>query len=395
MTLVLAALLALAPRPASAAMTAQERAFVEKGLTALYQCDYDGAEKLFQEAMTAHPGDPVYSLGYATSLWWLVENDFALPGSPLEKRFFTAVDRAIDDAKAAQQGEAKADAYLYLGAAQGLKGRREASQHRWLAAYFDGRHSYKNERKALALDPKLYDAYLGVGAFDYYLARLGKLIRALTFMSGGDRQKGLAELRLAADNGEFSKTAAKLLLVGIDWTFEKNPQRAWSTLEELSASYHDSPLIDSMRLIGLYHLRDAPALKREAREMLAKCEKGVPFYRPLDRAGALYFMGVADQLSGETAGALARYDEALRYVPDGQPFRSVIRLFIGESLDLQGKRDQATAAYKAALKEAPLWGVPRYAKFLLKHPFTSDKDPLPPRNVDLGGVPASDEEGGA
>ena len=374
-------------------MTPDERAAVEKGLDALYHNDYEGADKLFQEKMQAAPDNPVYSLGYATSLWWRVENEFAQPGSPLAKRFEDAVDEAIDDAKKMQKGDRKAEAYLYLGAAQGLKGRREASQHHWLSAYFAGRHSYKNERKALELDPQLYDAYLGVGAFDYYTATLGKLVRALAFTSGGDKAKGLAELRLAADRGEFSRTAAKLLMVGIDWTFEKDPKAAWATLEELSGSYKDSPLIDGMRLIGLYHLRDAGALKKEAQAVLAKCEKGVPFYSPLDKAASVYFLGVADQLARDYPRALERYDAALRQTPAGQPFRGVILLFRGETLDLLGRRDEAAAAYKEALKQPPLWGVPRYAKYLLKHPFTSDKDPLPPRSAELGGSPASEDSG--
>lgn len=393
--LLLALLLAASAAPARAEMTAEQKTAVDTALTALYRCDYDAAEKLFSDRLAASPGDPVYSLGYATALWWRVENDFAQPGSPEEKRFFEAIGRAIDDAKHAEKGDRKADALLYFGAAVGLKARREATQHRWLAAYFDGRKSYKSERKALELDPNLYDAYLGVGAFDYYTATLGKLVRVLAFSSGGDKAKGLAELRLAADRGEFSKTAAKLLLVGIHWTFEKDPHGAWTILEELSSTYHDSPLIDSMRLIGLYHLRDASGLRREAQALLDKSGAAAALYRPIDRAGALYFLGVADQLSRDYPRALEHYQAALKTVPEGQPFRAVIRLFMGETLDLLGRRDEAVDAYKLALKEPPLWGVPRYAKFLLKHPFTADKDPLPPRGAELGGAPAGEEGSGA
>ncbi len=386
------AVLTLAAVPARA-MTAEEQKAVQAGLDALYRCDYDGAEKLFDDSVRAHPGDPVYSLGYATAVWWRMENDFAPAGSPEEKRFQAAVSRAIDDAKRAGRGD-NAEGYLYLGCALGLRGRREASQHHWFAAYLDGRHSYKYERKAVKLDPQLYDAYLGIGAFDYYVATLGRFVRAFSFTSGGDKTLGLQELHQAAEHGQFASSAAKLLLVGIDWTFEKNPRDAWAILQDLTATYPDSPLVGGMRLIGLYHLRDAAGLKREAAAFLAKAKSGAPFYGPIDEAGALYFLGLGEQLSAEYDAALGSYRAALEKIPPGHPLRGLVALFIGESQDLQGQRAAAVASYQQALRERPLWGVPRYARFLLKHPFRAQEDPLPPRNVDLGGSGAPDDAGG-
>lgn len=387
--LLSSALLAAAP---ARAMSADQQKIVEQGMSALYRCDYDGAERSFLEPMQAHPGEPVYSLGYATALWWRMENDFALPGSPEEKRFFDAAEVAIKDANAAKRswrGREQGAAYLYLGAAQGLKGRREASQKRWFAAYLDGRRSYKNEKKAVDLDPELYDAYLGIGAFDYYVATLGRFLRTFAF-NKGDKARGLSELHLAAQKGEFSRVAAKLLLVGIDWTFEKDPKDAWTVLEDVSKEFPDSPLIRSMRLIGLYHLRDAAKLKKEAREFLARCEANAPFYRPIDRAGALYFLGLGEQISGEPGKAIAQYELAMKDVPEGQRLRGLLMLFIGECLDLQGNRSDAVVLYKKTLKEPPFWGVPRYARYLIKHPFRPTDDPLPPRSAELGDSASSE-----
>ncbi|MDE2040367.1 MAG: tetratricopeptide repeat protein [Elusimicrobia bacterium] len=383
MRLLLPLLAVLALPPSARAMSVEQRKTVDAGLDALYRCDYDGAEGLFSRAMSGHPGDPVYSLGYATSVWWRMENDFALPGSPMEKRFFAAIDRAIRDAKAATSGPDKASAYLYLGAAQGLRARREASERHWFYAYFDGRRSYKNERRAIRLSPQLYDAYLGLGAFDYYVATLSRLLRLLAFASGGDKSKGLAELHLAAQRGEFSRVAAKLLLVGIDWTFERDPQRAWDTLDEVYKLYPNSPMVESMRLIGLYRLRDAEGLKTAARAFLDKAEDGAPFFRPIDRAGGHYFLGLGEQLSGQYSEAIKQYEAAFKDAPEGQRMRGLLRLFIGECLDLQGHRAEAVDSYRLALRQPPLWGVPRYARYLLYRPYKATMDPLPPRNVAL------------
>ncbi len=374
---------ALGAAPRARAMTPEDQALVDRGEDALYRCDYDGAQAIFRDALKARPHDAVLSLGLAVSAWWRMENDFALPGTPEEKAFFAAVKGAIADAKAARKGGAPAEGWLYLGAAYGLRGRREASLHHWISAYFDGRRAYKDARRAVRLDPELYDAYLGIGAFDYYVATLGRFIRVLSFARGGSREKGLAELDLAARKSRFSRVAAQLLIVGIDWTFEKKPENAWSILDSLHRRYPDSPLIDSMRLIGLFHLKEGESLETEARADLDKARKGADFYRPIDRAGAHYFLGVGLQMQGDAAQALDEYQAGLRWAPEGQRLRSLLWLAVGEAQDLLGRRDAAKDAYRQALREQPLWGVPRYARFRLKRPFRPGDNPLPARNEAL------------
>jgi tetratricopeptide (TPR) repeat protein len=372
----------LASAVSAQALTDADQKVVERGFDALYRGDYAGSEKIFEEAIKERPGDPPLSMGYAVATWWRVENDFARPGSPEEERFRDAIKRAIDDAQNATAKRDDAEAYVCLGAAYGLRGRLEAAQKHWLKAYFAGRRSYRSEQRAIQLDPGLYDAYLGIGAFDYYSARLSRLVRLFAFTKAPDAAQGLSELQ-AATRGRFSGVAAKLLLVQIDWTFEKKPREAWSILEELHGRYPESPLIDSMRLIGLFHLREAAGLEREARRFLEKAESGAAFYRPIDKAAGHYFLGLGEQLSGRCGEAIAEEQAALELIPEGHRTRGLPRLFIGECLDILGRREEALASYRQALKEAPFWGVPRRARYLLNRPFRAGDNPLPGRNDEL------------
>lgn len=367
--------------PARALLPEDEK-IVDAGLDRLYHSDYDGAQKIFDGGVVSRPGDPVLSLCGAIAAWWRMENDFAPPGSEEEKRFLDADNRAIDDAKRASAKGGDAEAFVCLGAAYGLRGRLEAAQKRWFKAYGDGKRAYRSEQSAVKLDPALDDPYLGLGAFDYYSARLSSFVRFFIFTKNADKDKGFAELERAT-RGRFSGVAAKFLLVGIDWTFEKKPAEAWKTLEELRARYPDSPLIESMRLIGLFHLRDAAGLEREARIFLANAERGAPFYRPLDKAAGHYFLGLGLQLSGKYEEALKEDAAAFALIPSGHRTRGLPLLFIGECQDLLGRREEAKTAYRQALKEQPFWGVPRYAKYLMSHPFRPDSNPLPGRNDEL------------
>jgi tetratricopeptide (TPR) repeat protein len=379
--LAAAAFLLLASVPARA-LTQEDQQVVDRGLDALYRSDYDGSEKIFADALALRPGDAPLALGEAVAKWWRMENDFALPGSEEEKRFLDADKAAVDDAARATANGDDAEGFVCLGAAYGLRGRLEAAQKHWFKAYADGRRAYRFEQRAVALNPELYDAFLGIGAFDYYAATLSRFVRFFIFAKATDKAQGLAELQLAT-RGRFSGVAARLLLVGIDWTFEKKPQDAWTILEELHARYPDGPLINSMRLIGLFHLRDAEGLKREARAYLEKADGGAPYYRPLDKAAGHYFLGLGEQLSGQYEEAIAQDQAALQLIPQGHKTRGVPMLFIGECLDLLGRRGEALAEYRQALKEQQFWGVPRYAKYLLKHPFRAGDNPLPGRNDEL------------
>lgn len=378
---LLAALVLWTAVPARA-LSPEDQKIVDSGLDAMYRSDYDGAEKIFSEAIAAHPGDPALSLCGAISAWWRVENDFAPPGSEEEKRFLEADRRAIDDAKRATAKGRDAEAFVCLGAAYGLKGRLEAAQKHWFKAYGDGKRAYRSEQQAAKLDPALDDPYLGLGAFDYYSSRLSSFVRFFIFTKNADKDKGLAELERAT-HGRFSAVAAKFLIVGIDWTFEKKPAEAWTILEELRARYPDSPMIEGMRLIGLFHLRDAAGLEREARVFLENADRGAPFYRPLDKAAGHYFLGLGLQLGGKYEAALKEDEAALALIPDEHRTRGLPMLFIGECQDLLGRREEAKATYRRVLKEQPFWGVPRYAKYLLGHPFRPGSNPLPGRNDEL------------
>lgn len=380
----LALLLSLATieSPARAITPAEEEA-AQRGLDALYRNDYSGAEAIFRAGLAADGASPFYPLGYAVAAWWRMESRFALPGSTEEASFRSALDRAIRSAKEAVDKEETGENRLYLATGYGLRGRWRAANQRWFGAYLDGRRAYRNAGKAVRLDPGLHDAYLGIGAFNYYVATLSRAVRALAFASGGDREEGLRQLELAAARGRFSRVAAKLVLVGIHWTFEKKPQQAWSLLEEIGRQYPDSPMVLAMRLLGRFHLRDAEGLEREAREYLASAEAGRPHFEPIDRAVGRCFIGLARQLAGDPESALREYGAALAEVPANHRWRSVLLLFTGEALDLLDRREEAVASYRDALREPPLWGVARCARHRLRKPFRRGDDPLPDRNTEL------------
>lgn len=101
--------------------------------------------------------------------------------------------------------------HFFLGSAYGYKATWHGQQKSWLKSLLDGLKARGRFAKALKIDSTLYDAYTGMGNYHYWSsAKLGKYIPFLP----DNRDKGLEELKLAADSSLFSSKPATL---GLAW----------------------------------------------------------------------------------------------------------------------------------------------------------------------------------
>ena len=99
-------------------------------------------------------------------------------------------------------------------------------QSNWLRAYWYGKDGINYLKKVVAVDPNYYDAYFGLGLYHYYADVIPQFVKMVTAILGieGDRERGLKELRLAAENGKYSKAQAMLILGNIYLYTEKQSE---------------------------------------------------------------------------------------------------------------------------------------------------------------------------
>jgi len=95
----------------------------------------------------------------------------------------------------------------------------------------------------MAIDPKAYDAYLGVGVENYMLSLKPEPLRALLWIAGSqvDRDKGLENLRMTAQYGHYLEPFAKLLLA-VAALRDNNRNLARELLSGLHNRFPDNPL---------------------------------------------------------------------------------------------------------------------------------------------------------
>jgi len=204
---------------------------------------FDRAESQLAAACPPAPAEACAALR-AESVWWQIQID--PDDKALDARLETLAAAAINAAGAWTEREPKrAEAWFYLAASYTpLVQLRVLRKERLSAARAGGKIKDALEQ-ALAIDPTLGDANLGIGIYHYYagVAPLyAKILRWFLLLPGGDREKGLKEILAARERGVLLAGEADFQLAQIYLWYEERPRDALALLESLDARYPENPV---------------------------------------------------------------------------------------------------------------------------------------------------------
>jgi tetratricopeptide (TPR) repeat protein len=357
-------------------VTPELDASIRAGLNELYNLNFDEAEKIFLQLKSHQDEHPMVAFGLTSVHWWrlsvyVLEND-QQESAP----FLKSVQECIRVSKAmVDRGDPTGEGYLCLGGAEGLLGRWQAANRKYMPAYFKGKGAYKHLRSALKENPEMYDAFMGLGIFDYYVATLPRFVRVLAFLGqSGDKQKGLDELHQASEKGTYASTPATLFLVNIYSSLENQPDRALKLLADLREQYPKSPFIHMLTVVALYNHRSADDLQVEATEFLNRVQNGT--YRKEFETQARFSQGLVYFKRRDWPKALELFDAAVKAGTVKDPFFTWSTLYKGYVLDLLGEREEAVKQYKEVLTHIRRWGTHDNAESRLKKPFNENEKEL-------------------
>jgi hypothetical protein len=180
-----------------------ERADVRAGLDTLYGGGFPTAAAYFAELAARDSTDPAPVTFEASAyIWWAA----ALDNDRYEAaRIDSLLDLAIARARAASPGLARD---FWLATALGYRARqRDLHGHSWAAAQ-DGKAMRDAYAGVLAVDSTCADCYLGLGVYQYGLARasaLARLVAKIVGLGSGNAERGIAYLRRAATDGDLAR----------------------------------------------------------------------------------------------------------------------------------------------------------------------------------------------
>ncbi len=271
-----------APAGTAAASDADDRQSAGRGLGLMMDGDLSAAIEVFQQIQYRDPPSPLGFVLEANATWWrvyyasanLIDPDVFdvtnQEATPYDSHFNDLVNISIRKAEARIHArQALARNYLYEGYAYALRARLEGLHDRDLPTARAGKKMRALMLRALALDPTLTDAYLGVGIYNYFVNSLSTIVKILSVfigLPGGSRTEGLRQLQLCANQGEMARAEAKFYLAkDYSRASEKQFEKSLHLFRELQQEYPHNPLWPM--LIGSLHFR------------LGKPQQGESIYR--------------------------------------------------------------------------------------------------------------------
>lgn len=244
------------------------------GLDTLYGGDFQRAADYFGTLAAREPTNPAPVVFQAGAyIWWASAKDsadFAL------QKIDSLLGAAMTRARALPAGSGD----FWLATALGYRARQREEHGHGYAAAKDAKVMRDIYQRLLGADSTCIDCYLGLGVYDYGLARAGAVARFFARIIGlgsGDAGRGIQYMRRAAHDGDLARVesawvlAAALMREAARDAHKRDTlqQEARGYVETLAARYPANPVFQRF-------LREVPASKSSARESIRTPARATP-----------------------------------------------------------------------------------------------------------------------
>ncbi len=187
---------------------------LQSGQELIYSGHFGAAQVYFSDITRQFPEDPAGPALEASALiWWgEAQSDEGFQVAAIDSLLTLAIARAQAGDSAAASDSSRISALFWLGTAYGYRARQaEMRGFAWRAAR-DAHAMQGALEKALAIDSSCADCLLGLGIYDYALARasaVARLVAHIIGLGGGDVDRALDRLRRASESGTLTRTEAR------------------------------------------------------------------------------------------------------------------------------------------------------------------------------------------
>lgn len=360
---------------------------------ALYSLDFDEAEARFATLTEQDPGNARMWNLLASSIWLKIVfeqekmNLDAFSGSNFagndaddlvsperEARLRSVLARSISEADAVLDTDPEDREALYaLGIAYGSLASFEATIKRaYFAANSAAGKAREHHMRLLQMDPSYNDARLTIGAYEYAVGSLPRMLRFIIGIVGirGDKEAGIEQLEHAAELGDRGSTNAKVVLTVV-YNREKQYDRSMALLEDLHSRYPRNFMFELERASVYQRMEEWEAAVSVYGDVVAKVRAGTDGYGRLDAGPVLFRMAEAHIHGMNNDSALEVFDEILSSPDSTQTLQARARLWMGKIYDSYGERMQALAQYGMVLTLEATDDIHDEARRYTRRPFES------------------------
>jgi tetratricopeptide (TPR) repeat protein len=251
--LVSLSLLSSAPlRGAKLEIPPQAHAVIDQ----IYSGDLDAAAQSARRLEQEQPNHPLGYLLEGETLWWEIwctSAEFKYGMTYPRHRAKLAADQPYFDlaAKVSSLAEEQlaqhetAEMHFYAGMGDAFAARLYGLRGENRNAARAGVRGREHLLRAVALDPSLADADLGLGLYNYYADTLSAIARVLRFfmgIPGGSKQEGVQQLQRAIDEGVLASSEARFYLSMNLHNYDFKYEQALFVATPLAEQYPANPL---------------------------------------------------------------------------------------------------------------------------------------------------------
>jgi tetratricopeptide (TPR) repeat protein len=328
-----------------AAMLEQE----QRTLDLIYNMEFDEALRAAQHLIDLAPTHPAGYFYRAATHWQrrLIAHD-PHQRATLLSHFQESTRRARTMAERLPEAQA-AEAAFYLGAVYGMQARMHFVEQQYIRALLAAKQGSAYLQQCVARAPDWYDAYAGLGTYQYVLSRVPGVWRSIVqqFVGiPGDRDKGLQALEQARTAGRLSVPEAGSLLAKIYvLPGEEQYDKAYGILANLVQRYpHNSDYRYRLALVCA-HLGLWECARQVSQQLINDIAQGKP-YTPQQWHALLHYRLAETYVFQRQPQVAAELLRVLRTQALSPALRAWVELRLGNVHDLQGERQAAQAWYQ-------------------------------------------------
>ncbi len=217
---------------------------VKKGLEYSYNFDWAKSDEIFQNLISKYPDDPRgYHFIASIYLWYYLSNQ----DKNNLKLFVAYSDTAIDKARVILNREPDDVDILYiLGSDYSYRAIAFSKSEKFLDAVWASKKSESYLKRTLELDSTYYDAYLGLGLYNFAVGQIPSAFKWALNLAGihGNKKIGLEYIEKTAKEGIISKVEAEYYLSQILSEYSDNFSLSDYYLKRLTKRYPSNLLFN-------------------------------------------------------------------------------------------------------------------------------------------------------
>lgn len=325
---------------------------IQRGIELTYNAQFDEAESVLNGYIAANPQDPRGYIARGTSRDWrqMVQNLRGKNNSQVIADYETANKMAFLQWNKDQEN---IDKMVNLGNSYLFLARKWIDLKKASRAGLILKKCKKHMETALEKDPNRWDAYLAIGAFNFYAANIPpglQFIAALLGMSGNEAL-GLTQLGQSASNSHWLQSDTLFLLSYAHGQTKKNYGGALTYLNRLSGMYPNNPHFVFLKGEYAYRANRFAESRANFAKLFQFCDA-----KPKGFCGdhysflAHYFLAAGyNKEKNDKAGA-RDVEEAMKLNENEFPDRTgYLHYFHGMVLKAEGKKKKAIEAFEKCL----------------------------------------------